>query len=157
MIIGFAGLITAISVVHELGHYAAAFSVGAPSDQLSFGFCGINPCTTHPAFEGWQLSVTRASGGFLAGGVMIAIWITLLRRNSIGPIAWWIGLCCAALGTQQLANGLAEWLMNDTYRNGIAPTHLAAFIGTGLHLALTRLQRGHWFPWSRVGHITRRL
>lgn len=151
-VFGFAILLMAVLAVHESAHYVSSIILGADPNQLSFRFCGINPCVSHPPFTGWQQSVIRASGGLTAGGILMFGWLKAVPSRSIGSLHWIIGFILITLGFEQIANGLVEWLANDAYRAHKVPFHLLAFVGSSFHMSLSRLWTGSWFPigWHKA-------
>ena len=149
LLLGLAVLVPIILVIHELAHYLTSLLLGANPEQVSFRFCGINPCISHLPFSGWQQATIRVSGGLVAGGLLLTAWSIAIPRwsNSAG---WWLAnLSLATLGSQQVANGLVEWLANYAYQRGIVPYHLAASLGVGMHLAWTRRRSGNWHPFNQ--------
>jgi len=113
------GLIVTVTIVHEIGHIAAALVIGVPLNEISIGLYGINPSVTIPErFAASNLSLLYYAGGFTPAIILIIIyliyWYRRFRRVP-SKINWLMGLITITIAGFQLAQGYNEGRFHAAY------------------------------------------
>jgi hypothetical protein len=114
-------LILGATLLHEATHTAVALICGVPLSEIRFGFYGINPSVTFPAwFTGTGKLISFYAGGIIAGIIIIPLYFHFFRKYRIQPrlYYWPMGLVTILFIACQFGSGYVEGRYHAAYIAG---------------------------------------
>lgn len=119
MVGAIAVILVAPIVLHEAIHVFVAMAAGVPPSAMEIGFVGIYPgVQINDSLDSWQLSLFHYSGGLVAGGTMVYLyvrWYWEWSGNKTTFEEWWLGALILVIAGNELGNGIAEGAFNAEY------------------------------------------
>ncbi|MBT3942120.1 MAG: hypothetical protein HOF43_05320 [Chloroflexi bacterium] len=127
-------LLVAPIALHEAIHVFVAFTTGVSPSAMDIGFVGVYPgVEINDPLDGWRLSLFHYSGGLVAGGAMLYLYIRWYWKwsgNKTTFEEWWLGALILITAGNEIGNGIAEGAFNAEYIANQEPASLISLVAT---------------------------
>ncbi|MBT5320696.1 MAG: hypothetical protein HOL45_12450, partial [Chloroflexi bacterium] len=101
---------------------------------MDIGFVGVYPgVEINDPLDGWRLSLFHYSGGLVAGGAMLYLYIRWYWKwsgNKTTFEEWWLGALILITAGNEIGNGIAEGAFNAEYIANQEPASLISLVAT---------------------------
>ena len=113
------GLFVLTILIHEYAHVVTALIIGAPLNEIEFGWIGVNPGVTIPyRFSSISLDLFYYSGGFFTAFILLFIYYLVWYRkyqNKPSYINWVYGGITMMFIGLQFGQGYLEGRFHSAY------------------------------------------